>query len=1287
MAAQAPKIYWRAFTRNGTDDEDTLASEQFLEDNLTDFFGKWLQEGSNTQIQTYDGLVTKFSGNQYDINTFMVAEAGFLDRKKFSDGDYFNPMIRFLTLVTIVDRTPFSTSSSEWTLCIVGSSRPKNPAAFLQVASWDGSTFRFYQKDKPLIDRVNGVFGDPTWNYFGQSMDAFGAFSYLGPFNGHVNGACIMKEVRNPWIHWLGGETHDFQVSLSNADIRAFREVPWLTQEGGSVLSAVNSNPNSLETAIERGVRNWFSTRQKQDFFTSSKTTLKTNPSNIPRWTSHLFLTTTVNMTCADDAVEQPAADYDFPLDHFYDQELLGLSFTDLLPEGMPQIGFKEVDYRKAVAALELCLLTEAGPKDKPDVILSWQALGQDRRGEDAYEDLRFKILLKNSEGLSPFNILHASLEDAAGVEKMQTLKKVRKPGHSTSSFLGLFSVETFNAIIMVDFWNPIYSWKRGCLMQYVPSETTFDTTYDIDARFVENVKNSQYAQLKIDGSPEYEFVKLLDVDAKTHQAAILEYLGAIQARMNENPLETLIDYLTLAESRRRIYRPLPLDEFGPTMPFALGIDPKVPLFKEMKPDATIQDMPERGRTFLQRWTQSLSGFDPQILPQSEDVVTQAQAPLAIHALPRPAQLAIPCQSNTPGATPSSAPLKNVSGCPFMSKNVLNSSVFALETGTSAPERVPNWTDDILPLVKTPYWVSGDPETTGTHWIGKMVEWGNWDLSKYEHVKKRAVGIYQHLRSKSMPITRDPQNYWPEEALEIFRNWANAGFPYDQHASPSSHGLTPLIPKPTEPRDIFRVRRDIMSLSKEELAIYQSKLDDVLQVGALQSKWQELGLLHAYWCLHYQEATFPWHRAYLLYVEKLIDFPIPYWNGYAPEAATETSRFAGIPPMFLEDKYIHPVDGSTRPNPLKFALALDAKSKSGTCKYVTRCPVLTEGPSSPGWKTKIDLFKLYHQQISHALSQPTYTTSETAEHFGVPWANITTFSDNQGDDLYPFRFDFDGLFEQVHDNFHGWVGPDMADNTYTAFDPIFLSYHANMDRLTGIFMDAHPGNQFTSAFPLQPFVDNGTGVSYDDSRRWRYTTIGDMAKDTRALGYMYGAPASPDAFTPESAEERGILAIRASGGRAISLPAGLDTHDEANGNKISIMEATKTPERREREPYVVFTEVGCTASSYRVDVFAAGAKSTLPGIDNADFIGQVTRLGMGPGRQGAGPPNTGRCRKPVATRVLSADKVREQLSHTNQVEIVVTDLETGKQVEQGEYTQMPGFVPKVVWLPKRDSQS
>jgi hypothetical protein len=345
---------------------------------------------------------------------------------------------------------------------------------------------------------------------------------------------------------------------------------------------------------------------------------------------------------------------------------------------------------------------------------------------------------------------------------------------------------------------------------------------------------------------------------------------------------------------------------------------------------------------------------------------------------------------------------------------------------------------------------------------------------------------------------------------------------------------------------------------------------------------------------------------------------------------------------------------------------MDGKSKDKTSRFVTRDPVLVEGKTSPQWAEKIALFKLYHQQIQHALDQSTFTSSDTAEYFGIPWQNIIEFEENNPDSWYPFRFDFDGLFEQVHDNFHGWVGPDMADNSYTAFDPIFLSYHANMDRLAGVFMDAHPGNQFTSGFPLQPFVDHGRGLSYEDPRRWVYTTIGDMAKDTRALGYMFAPPLSPDVYTPPISAEYGRP--RAVGGKAVSLPA----EDAVESNSL---------EKKEKVPFIVFSGVGCTDRSYRIDVFAPDAESLVADpVGNKGFIGQVTRLGMGPGAGRAGSVSTRECRKAEVTRVLSARGWEDSLKGEGEVKFIVTELESGRVLGEEEVEGLPGFVGRVVWL-------
>ncbi len=228
-------------------------------------------------------------------------------------------------------------------------------------------------------------------------------------------------------------------------------------------------------------------------------------------------------------------------------------------------------------------------------------------------------------------------------------------------------------------------------------------------------------------------------------------------------------------------------------------------------------------------------------------------------------------------------------------------------------------------------------------------------------------------------------------------------------------------------------------------------------------------------------------------------------------------------------------------------------------------------------------------------------------------------------------------------------------------------------------MDSHPNNQFSSNFPLQPFTDNGTRLSYDDTRRWIYTTIGDMAKDARALGYMYAPPLSPDAFTTVETLNPVTSRMKASGGHAISIPA---IQAASTGN--SLAELTSSPALK-KVPYVVFHGVGCTDSSYRIDVLTPHATSTAADpTGNPDFIGQITRLGMGPGRPGSGLQNNSRCRKTEVTRVLSAEKFADMLTGTaggtENVQVVITDLHNGRLVPEVEYKKLPGFEPQVLWL-------
>ena len=140
---------------------------------------------------------------------------------------------------------------------------------------------------------------------------------------------------------------------------------------------------------------------------------------------------------------------------------------------------------------------------------------------------------------------------------------------------------------------------------------------------------------------------------------------------------------------------------------------------------------------------------------------------------------------------------------------------------------------------------------------------------------------------------------------------------------------------------------------------------------------------------------------------------------------------------------------------------------------------------------------------------------------GYPWANILTFNPPPPDSDYPHKTDFDGLYEQPHDNFHGWVGPDMADNAYTAFDPVFWSYHANIDRVFEQWKRGHPEATFTANFPLRPFVgDDARRLDMTTADVWQYTTIGEMARDSRVLGYDYAARRLPTRLGRRPAQAR-----------------------------------------------------------------------------------------------------------------------------------------------------------------------
>ena len=562
----------------------------------------------------------------------------------------------------------------------------------------------------------------------------------------------------------------------------------------------------------------------------------------------------------------------------------------------------------------------------------------------------------------------------------------------------------------------------------------------------------------------------------------------------------------------------------------------------------------------------------------------------------------------------------------------------------------PTWEVDVRPLFRAPYWIAPQRRAgVADGWL-KCMNGYQIDLGDYESVRASAVTIYDHLASRAMPLTPDATQYWPAEALEELRQWIGAGCPRAL-GDPVTHHRMPPPPSTAKP---VRVRRNILDLSEAELAEYRARLEDI---GATSmdpaAPWQQVAYIHTDWCLHYQEAFLLWHRANLLYFEGLVGVPIPYWNFMSPEAAVDGSREAGLPQPFRDLSYVDPRTGVERPNPLRFAVAKDRRSKAcapggggvapgADCRHVQRDPVLyTSGGDHRSERiAKLELIRHFQYQVAFALSWKEFSSPEGAP--GYPWANILTFDPPPPDSDYPHRTDFDGLYEQPHDNFHGWVGPDMADNAYTAFDPVFWSYHANVDRVFEDWNRAHPEATFTAKYPLRPFVGgNARRVDVTAPDTWRYTTIGDMARDSRALGYDYAPPAVPDA--------RGAPPVGVAAGAS-----GPDGH-----------------------LYILFPGVRCIQETYILDVFVNLEQPTPEDLGGPHYVGRMTRLGMGV------EDDKGRCVAHGVTRIMDATHNGQALGlapgSAVTVALLVRHAHSDELVATAEHQTLPGFTPTARW--------
>ncbi|MGH8904086.1 MAG: hypothetical protein ACRDYA_21000 [Egibacteraceae bacterium] len=400
------------------------------------------------------------------------------------------------------------TTGAEPDLLVSTSTAFDSETAFLQVIGWDDrlGVFRYYER------RLG------TWILAGGSFDALAEPSRgRGPFDSHVNGSLVMKELEPPWSHWHSQSATIHPAVLAPDD--PFRNDPiWNSRKGGEVFEINVARP---------GVFRWTQSRLDQVIDRSGAV------ARLPELMRQVLVTTTVNLVSAatqSDLVGQRPA-LELPTTFFVDLDaFLGPLELQFDP---PILSVSGPAYAAARTALGLRLDDGAG-------------------------------FTRPGETFFAFLVPERALEDQAVVEALVQRE--------------VLSRRLATCLLMVDFPNPVYSRRRASLLAYVPETIgAGDGGAALDRSLPAAIEAGATTQ---DGA-EVEFLAWWrgsdepDFPVRASQR-LLEFLAACQRRLDG--LDGAVDLLRLAQGRRLRFRRSTLGEFALTVPHSPDDDTHVAL-------------------------------------------------------------------------------------------------------------------------------------------------------------------------------------------------------------------------------------------------------------------------------------------------------------------------------------------------------------------------------------------------------------------------------------------------------------------------------------------------------------------------------------------------------------------------------------------------------------------------------------------------------------------------------------------------------------------------------------
>lgn len=401
----------------------------------------------------------------------------------------------------------------------VSSTAPFNsPAVFLQVFAWDPlrGAFNFYERRRGI------------WSWAGSSWQALERPTRgEGPFDSHVNGAPVMKELKLPWMHWHSQAARIQDNILAPDD--PLRDDP--IYHGDDLKGG-----EDLERIVRSGIARWTASRFDRRIQNGRLTRL-------PEFMRQVLATTTVNLTTSpqQSALLAPGDILRLPTTFFLNADSL---IDDL---ALPSVLFRQ----KADAGLYLDAVQRHGVR------------------------LQDQGIVLNRDTHFAFAVPEPALED-----RVVLFELVQR---------GFLSRRLAASLLMVDFPNPVFSGRRARLFRHVPAETGADAGAELDAALPDVIAASPEAALP--GSAEREFLDLWALPAETWEGTfsrrIETYWQSVARRLADAAGFDAVFHL--AESRRRQFRRRPLAEFGLTLSVATLIDLPRPL--KMRGDGSVTEI------------------------------------------------------------------------------------------------------------------------------------------------------------------------------------------------------------------------------------------------------------------------------------------------------------------------------------------------------------------------------------------------------------------------------------------------------------------------------------------------------------------------------------------------------------------------------------------------------------------------------------------------------------------------------------------------------------------------